>query len=63
MGSAGGGGDLCVGLYGGRMGLGRCVVTAGLGQVVATGVGCGSGFAWYGVGGARECGVCNCGCL
>ena len=54
MGSVGGGGDLCVGLYGGRMGLD---------QVVATGVGCGSGFAWYGVGGARECGVCNCGCL
>ena len=50
MGSAGGGSDLCVGLCGGRMGLGlyMCAVTAGIGQVAVAGVGYGCEFAWIG---------------
>jgi hypothetical protein len=64
MGSAGGGSDLCVGLYGGRMGLGLCAVTAGIGQVAVVGVGYGCEFAWYrSGGGCGGYGAYSCGCL
>jgi hypothetical protein len=64
MGSVGSGGGLCVGLYGSRVGLGQCAVTAGLSPVAAAGVGCGCEFARYGSGGGcGGYGVYSCGCL